>query len=458
MDMSSLQESSTLRAPLSTSIVASPQNYLFLGNPGTGKSTLINCLAGAAIFKSGLSYGGGLTKEFQTRIHDNVQYMDTPGLADRNIQEKAAAAITEALRQSGTYKLFFMVRLENGRVVSDDLATIEIVLSSIELDEIPFAVIVNNVKKRQYTKMMEKSADYLKVVTLINSINHTTPHIVFIPVIGDLDEEDNAVTKLPVDVERFIREAPGVQIPPHVVKPIKIEDFKKVSETLRGEQEQLLNDKVLLERRLAELMKESNSFGSVLCKMGGFSSSTMAGYLPFRGGQSTRHPDVFNPRRGTNLNTGVAAPQAINQQTTTLSPMICYSKPDTALATSEIETRTTGAAYSSGAASITPEEKTQLTPTSQQIQTMEMTHIKSGEKIQQCHHRAHELKNEAVNRLVETGVISHDSISNAPALEKMPQVGDPVEHTVLKTPLQTPHLDEDGDEKMLPTPQAACSF
>ncbi|KAF1784011.1 P-loop containing nucleoside triphosphate hydrolase [Phytophthora cactorum] len=130
----------------------------------------------------------GLTKEFQTRIHDNVQYMDTPGLADRNIQEKAAAAITEALRQSGTYKLFFMVRLENGRVVSDDLATIEIVLSSIELDEIPFAVIVNNVKNR--------GADYLKVVTLINSIKHKTSNITFIPVIDDLDEEDNAVTKV----------------------------------------------------------------------------------------------------------------------------------------------------------------------------------------------------------------------------------------------------------------------
>ncbi|KAG3115749.1 hypothetical protein PI124_g8347 [Phytophthora idaei] len=185
MDMSSLQESSTLKAPISTSIVASPQNYLFLGNPGTGKSTLINCLAGAAIFKSGLSYGGGLTQEFQTRIHGNVQYMDTPGLADRNIQEKAAAAITEALRQSGTYKLFFMVRLENGRVVSDDLATIEIVLSSIELDEIPFAVIVNNVKKRQYTNMMEKGADYLKVVTLINSIKHKTSNITFIPVIDE---------------------------------------------------------------------------------------------------------------------------------------------------------------------------------------------------------------------------------------------------------------------------------
>ncbi|KAG2972540.1 hypothetical protein PC119_g23136, partial [Phytophthora cactorum] len=94
-----------------------------------------------------------------------------------------------------------------------------------------------------------------------------TPHIVFIPVIGDLDEEDNAVTKLPVDVERFIREAPGVQIPPHIVKPIQIEDFKKVSETLRGEQEQLLNDKMLLERRLAELMENSYSFWDIFGKL-----------------------------------------------------------------------------------------------------------------------------------------------------------------------------------------------
>ncbi|POM63116.1 hypothetical protein PHPALM_27636, partial [Phytophthora palmivora] len=164
------------------------------------------------------------------------------------IQEKAAAAITEALQQSGTYKLFFMVRLENGRVVSDDLATIEIVLGSIDLEEIPFAIIVNNVKKRQYTKMMEKGTDYLKVVMLINSITYKTPHIVFIPVLDDLDEEDNAVTKLPGDVESFIRfESPTVQIPPQVVKPIQIVDFKEVSERLRDEQEKLLRDNALLE-------------------------------------------------------------------------------------------------------------------------------------------------------------------------------------------------------------------
>ncbi|OWZ24254.1 hypothetical protein PHMEG_000733 [Phytophthora megakarya] len=240
------------------------ENYLFMGNPGTGKSTLVNCLVGSAIFNAGLSYGGGLTKNFQARTHENVRYMDTPGLADRNIQELAASAITEALQQSGTYKLFFMVRLENGRVVSDDLATIEIVLSSIDLEEIPFGVIVNNVKKRQYTKMTEKGADYVKVVTLINSIKHTTPHITFVPVMEDLDEVDNAVAELPGEVESFIRfESPTVQIPPQTVKPIKIEDFKKLSESLRDVQEQLLRDNALMERRIADLTKKSHKFQHV---------------------------------------------------------------------------------------------------------------------------------------------------------------------------------------------------
>ncbi|OWZ24266.1 LOW QUALITY PROTEIN: hypothetical protein PHMEG_000746 [Phytophthora megakarya] len=206
-------------------------------------------ISGSAIFNAGLSYGGGLTQKLQARIFENVQYMDTPGLADRHIQEVAAVAITEALQQSGTYKLFFMVCLENGRVVSDDLATIEIVLSSIDIEEIPFAVIINNVKKRQYTKMLEKGADYLKVVTLINSITRTTHHITFIPVIEDLEEEDNAVTELPGDVKNFIQfKCPTVEISPNVVKPIKIEDFKKMSEKLRDAQEQLLNDNATPDR------------------------------------------------------------------------------------------------------------------------------------------------------------------------------------------------------------------
>ncbi|KAG2514650.1 hypothetical protein JM16_007809 [Phytophthora kernoviae] len=217
-------------------------NYLFLGNPGTGKSTLINCLVGKTVFQSGVSFGGGLTNFFQKHTHNEAVYMDTPGLADRKLKDKAAAAITKALRQTGNYKLFFMVRLENGRVVADDLATIETVMNSIGVEDVPFSVIVNNVKKRQYKSMMEKGDEYCKVVTMINAINHTTPQILFIPTLPDLDEVDNAVADLPSDIEAFIRfQAPSIAINPADVSEIKPDGFAKLIEELR-EQLELLRD------------------------------------------------------------------------------------------------------------------------------------------------------------------------------------------------------------------------
>ena len=81
-------------------------NILFLGNPGKGKSTLLNGLMGKVGFKSGVSLFTGLTSELNKVEVDGLVYLDTPGLADadQNMREKAAKAVTEALQQSGTYK------------------------------------------------------------------------------------------------------------------------------------------------------------------------------------------------------------------------------------------------------------------------------------------------------------------------------------------------------------------
>ncbi|ETM00462.1 hypothetical protein L917_02816 [Phytophthora nicotianae] len=242
----------------------SKTNYLFLGNPGTGKSTLINCLVGEVVFQSGISYGGGLTSFFQKHEFNGNMYMDTPGLADRKLMESAAAAITEALRQSGEYKLFFMVRLENGRVVADDLSTIETVVSSIDMKDIPFTVIINNVKKRQFKAMMEKGDAFWEVVTLINAGKFETPELLFIQTQDDLDEQDDAITTLPGYVTKFIQdEAPTVVINPEDVSDISPQDFIRQLVVIRAELQQLQEDNNALRRRLEELQGKPGFFRDV---------------------------------------------------------------------------------------------------------------------------------------------------------------------------------------------------
>ena len=36
---------------------------LAIGNPGSGKSTILNILAGKTLFRSGISFGNGLTNK-----------------------------------------------------------------------------------------------------------------------------------------------------------------------------------------------------------------------------------------------------------------------------------------------------------------------------------------------------------------------------------------------------------
>jgi GTPase SAR1 family protein len=232
------------------------ENRLFLGNPGTGKSTLINCLVGQRVFDSGVNWGGGLTQEYQKYVRDNIAYMDTPGLADRAIVRQAAEAIQTALSDPGTYKLFFMVRLQNGRVVSDDLATIERVLDSIDMRDIPFAILINNLGPRQYATMMRQGEEFKQVATLINSGKYTTPYIYFIPSFSALDEQDNEIIDLPNEVTDFIEHrAPSVFIPRGAVSSIDVRGFERQTQELREQIEAMRRDHFAMTSRMMELQE-----------------------------------------------------------------------------------------------------------------------------------------------------------------------------------------------------------
>ena len=72
---------------------------LFIGNPGTGKSTIANCIAERVLFKSGISFISGKTQKIDLEKHDGITYLDTPGLSDINMRQVAANSITKALKK-----------------------------------------------------------------------------------------------------------------------------------------------------------------------------------------------------------------------------------------------------------------------------------------------------------------------------------------------------------------------
>lgn len=209
------------------------ENILFIGNPGAGKSTLLNGLIGEIVFKSGMSLGSGLTDTLMTEQQNGKLFMDVPGVADCKLemQVKSAKAISQALRYEGNFHIFFVLTLESGRVRTDDVSMMKLVLDSAPIKE--YGIIINNLGPKVARILREDLEPAQKIKSgLMGTFSHdehmklpmSTNRFFYIERDEALECEENALwDPLPEGFREFIDASPGQPIPKNDVKQIKLE-------------------------------------------------------------------------------------------------------------------------------------------------------------------------------------------------------------------------------------------
>lgn len=224
-----------------------PEKFVFIGNPGVGKSTLINSLIGKSVAESGVTAGAGLTQFFSIYEHDGKSFMDTPGLADIKIREQAAKEIETALKQGGKYRLFFVLTLLQGRVKPEDVVTINTVMSAINDPNKSFNVIINQLNRKEKREILNDAEKMAEVYQGINSGIHKTNSIWYAEFDRDIDDGLTEFIRIDTGLGDFIyNRSLSFSIAKEKVDKIEVDQFEKIKEMY---EQQMLDLKKQLETK-----------------------------------------------------------------------------------------------------------------------------------------------------------------------------------------------------------------
>lgn len=195
----------------------------------------------------------GLTYEFEKRKVNDVTFMDTPGLDDIKLRKQAAKAISTALKQNGYYQIVFVVTLESGRVRSNDIALVKLVLQSAT--EISYYGIIFNKLTKPEIKEIKKQPDSVQNLISqldINLEETESSRPIPVPLLlerkDELEGKENAAICIH-DLQRFMEAVLFNKIHKENVFQIDIENYVYYMQKFEEILSQLMKLNNLIEKR-----------------------------------------------------------------------------------------------------------------------------------------------------------------------------------------------------------------
>ena len=237
-------------------------SIIVIGNPGAGKSTILNGLAGEVLFTSGISLGNGLTYQLDEKRNEKGIFFDTPGLADDTHRESAGKAISTALRRGGFFKILFFVLTESGRIVIQDVTTIKLVLDAVPEIKNNYGIVINKIPKNVEKALTSSETKAVFLTKLFAGIPEdqrcTESNVTYLPFDYKLHEENNKLVNLndlkPLQGAAFkdfvCNQIPTINLTVDKAGDIATNEFDKMNSALKAlEKKRDSDQKMFLEKQ-----------------------------------------------------------------------------------------------------------------------------------------------------------------------------------------------------------------
>ena len=220
-------------------------SIIAIGNPGGGKSTILNGFAGQLLFQSGVSIGSGLTKQLESKTLKGITYIDTPGLADDTNREAAGEALSDVFRRGGRMKIVFFITLQSGRIVVQDIATMKLILESIPEIGRNYGIIVNKIPGQVMAQLANLENTQNFVFSLFTGIKDEFKHnnILLLPVNSKMESNDNVLlrsSEIHPSLDQFLNlKVPEANITPGKISKINVDEFDRLTKQIEDMEEEL---------------------------------------------------------------------------------------------------------------------------------------------------------------------------------------------------------------------------